>query len=92
MLDMGYSVDEFARVLQPAMRDWPVGGQVPRWQVSGAQGILLANIAIAPQADRVIGALRLPVLHVTIAFTDAGDARRDEFMRRFERGFHRGGG
>jgi hypothetical protein len=40
----------------------------------------------------VIGALRLPVLAVTIDLGGARETLMREFMRRFERGFHRGGG
>jgi hypothetical protein len=39
-----------------------------------------------------MGALRLPVLAVTIDPGGAGENVMREFMRRFERGFHRGGG
>jgi hypothetical protein len=39
-----------------------------------------------------MGSLRLPVLAVTIELATATADLAKEFMRRFERGFHRGGG
>lgn len=89
---MGYSVDEFDRVLPLAMRDWSVEGRIPRWRVGDAEGRDLATVRIEPRPERVMGALRLPVLSVRIAFEDIDEALVDEFIQRFERGFHRGGG
>jgi hypothetical protein len=91
-LEMGYSMDEFIRVLPLAMRDWPVTGGPDAWQVRDTAGELLARVHIKPGSERAMGALRLPVLAVTIDLGDAGDTLACEFMRRFERGFHRGGG
>jgi len=88
--EMGYSRDEFARVLPAAMRDWRVTGGPDVWRVTATDGKAVATIRIKSLPERVIGALRVPVLAVTIepqAATLAG-----EFKRRFDRGFHRGGG
>lgn len=38
------------------------------------------------------GLLTLPRARVTIRFDGLGDTRREEFLARFERAFHRGGG
>lgn len=92
MLEMGYSMDEFARVLPLAMRDWPVSGAAPRWSVSDTHGNRLVTLSIEPRATRVAGALRLPVLRVQITFDMPASADVVELLRRFERGFHRGGG
>ena len=91
-LEMGYSVAEFERVLPLAMRDWPVSGELPRWQISDTNGSMLAVIELNPQPERMIGMLRIPVLMVTIRFDSLSAQVRNEFMQRFERGFHRGGG
>lgn len=93
--EMGYSMVEFARALPAAMRDWPVkGGPVKggdgRWVVRDGEGSEIATIEAMPLPDRVAAALRLPVLRVTIDLHGAATA--PEFMRRFERGLHRGGG
>ena len=91
-LEMGYSIDEFAGVLAPAMRDWAVAGGPHTWSVCSGDGQPLATIDVAPGADRRVGALRLPVLHVRIRFETTSAVHAAELLRRFERGFHRGGG
>lgn len=90
--EMGYTPKEFAAVLPAAMRDWTVSGQPNDWHVSTAGGLPVAMITIEVLADRTMGALRLPVLMVTIQHAGVAGELRAEFMRRFERGFHRGGG
>ena len=89
---MGFTVEEFVRLLPTAMRDWPVEGGPDAWGVVGSGGETIAHICIQPGPERVIGALRLPVLVVTIHLAGTSPAVAEEFMRRFERGFHRGGG
>jgi hypothetical protein len=89
---MGYSAAEFAAVLPAAMRDWQVSGESPRWVVHDAGGRRVALLTIKSLPERVIGALRLPVLHVSIDLRAADAEVCREFQRRFERGFHRGGG
>ena len=88
---MGYSVEEFERVLPAAMRDWAVSGGRDGWRIATAGGEAVAAISIRPLPMRRMGSLQLPVLAVTIE-PAAADALAAEFMRRFERGFHRGGG
>jgi len=90
--EMGYSAAEFARVLPAAMRDWSVSGGPCAWQVTDRCGAQVATIRIEPLPDRVVGALRLPVLAVALDLADSPSDVRDEFVRRFDRGFHRGGG
>jgi hypothetical protein len=90
--EMGYTAREFAQVLPRAMRDWVVSGGPDAWQVTGSGGVPLAGIRIEVQSDRRIGALALPVLLVTLDLGGTTDAQAAEFLRRFNRGFHRGGG
>lgn len=93
VLEMGYSVDEFVRVLPAAMRDWRVSGGPLQWRVQDAAAVLDILIDLKPLPERRMGALSLPVLAVTIApQPPTPKASMDEFRRRFERGFHRGGG
>ena len=89
---MGYTVEEFTALLPVAMRDWAVSGGPRRWQVAQHPGSPVAGIQIDPQPARQMGALRLPVLRVSIDLSAAPVALAAEFMRRFDRGFHRGGG
>ena len=90
--EMGYSVGEFSAVLPSAMRDWRVSGGPYRWRVIAVDGSLVSEILIEPRPDRAIGALRLPVLAVTIDLGNTHPERVAEFLHRFDRGFHRGGG
>ena len=90
--EMGYSLTEFAQVLPSAMRDWTVSGGPDIWRVSDRAGESIAVITTLPQAARALGALRIPVLRVEIELLAASPTVAGEFSRRFERGFHRGGG
>jgi len=90
--EMGYSTDEFSRVLPAAMRDWSVSGGPDSWQVFTVGGEDIATIRIQPMPERAMGSLRLPVLAVSIDLSAASPDRVSEFVHRFERGFHRGGG
>jgi len=90
--EMGYSTDEFRRVLPAAMRDWSVSGGPGLWQISTVDGDGIATVRIRPMPERAMGSLRLPVLAVTIDLADASPDQAREFVHRFERGFHRGGG
>ena len=90
--EMGYTAREFAQVLPRAMRDWVVSGGPDAWRVANSGGMPLAGIRIEAQADRRIGALALPVLLVTLDLNGTTDEQAAEFLRRFDRGFHRGGG
>jgi hypothetical protein len=90
--EMGCSAAEFARTLPSAMRDWRVGGGPLAWQVCAADGMQVAKIAITPAPARAMGSLSLPVLKVRLDLSDTPGPLAAEFLRRFERGFHRGGG
>jgi hypothetical protein len=90
--EMGYSLAEFARVLPLAMRDWTMSGGPLRWQVLNGDAVKLADIVVEVLPERRIAALSLPVLAVSIEIGDIGPTVADEFVRRFDRGFHRGGG
>jgi hypothetical protein len=89
--EMGYSLGEFARVLPSAMRDWLVSGEPGQWQVC-IDGQPAISVLLVPQPPRRIGMLSIPVSSVTIRFERDDPAVVTEFMTRFDRGFHRGGG
>ena len=90
--EMGYSVDEFTRVLPLAMRDFVINELSDGWRVSDAELKLIATIRIAPLPERRMGSLSLPVLRVTLDLGASGGVQAAAFLRRFDRGFHRGGG
>jgi hypothetical protein len=90
--EMGYTAREFAQVLPRAMRDWVVSGGPEAWQVADSDGVPLVGIRVQALPDRRVGALVLPVLLVTLDLGRTTGDRVAEFLRRFDRGFHRGGG
>jgi hypothetical protein len=89
---MGYSLAEFARNLPLAMRDWPVSGGAAEWRVDDPASHSQILIRVSAGPERRVGALSLPVLQVSIDPGGTPARVMTEFMRRFERGFHRGGG
>ena len=90
---MGYTVEEFSNVLPRAMRDWSVVEQRTRvWSVTTQKNKQVAQITVVPKPERRIASLTLAVLLVDIAFHTRDSDRRSEFMRRFDRGFQKGGG
>ncbi len=91
--DMGYTVDEFSSVLPRAMRDWLVIAERPQaWRVSTTDTLAVASVRISRLPDRRIASLSLPVLSVDIEFYTGETDQRAEFLRRFDRGFQKGGG
>ena len=89
---MGYTATEFAQVLPRAMRDWAVSGGPDTWRVVDDHRAPLVVIHTRALPERRVGALALPVLEVTLDLGATPEAVAAEFLRRFDRGFHRGGG
>jgi hypothetical protein len=65
---------------------------VPEWWIEEPVSRSRISVAVSVASERRIGALSLPVLQVRIDPGGTPAAVMAEFMRRFERGFHRGGG
>jgi len=90
---MGFSREEFIRVLPRALAGYRVESSgADRWRISDPERLLQASLQITPAPPRRLGALSLPVLAVRLEFPEGTEPRRQEFLRRFERGFQRGGG
>ena len=88
--EMGLSHGEFFRSLPAAMGDRRFSVSAPT--VTMAEGARRLEITLAPERERRIGLLRLPVTCVTFDFTGYSEAEVEAFMRRFERHYQRGGG
>ncbi len=89
--EMALTPEEFFRGLGPAMQGlaYRVEGQVVEAGTS-AQGI---SISIRPLPPRVLGGLlSVPRARVTISFRGYDAQAEAEFLNRFDRAFHRGGG
>jgi hypothetical protein len=90
---MGFSRDEFIRVLPLALAAYRMESpRVDNWRISDANGELQVQLKIQPKPTRQLGALNLPVLAVRLEFASGTEQQRQELLRRFERGFQKGGG
>ncbi len=91
--DMGFTRAEFVRVLPMALAGFVIEAQgMDCWRISDPDRELQVALRIEPGPERRIGALKLPVLAVELEFLSSADALQQVFLRRFERGFHKGGG
>lgn len=87
---MGLSRAEFLRIFARAHQD-------RAYQVDG-NAIILAQdgrrvrISLAAQAERVIASVRLPTILVEFHFAGYTRGEVEQFMKRFDLYFHRGGG
>ncbi|MEZ5583916.1 MAG: hypothetical protein R3F37_15315 [Candidatus Competibacteraceae bacterium] len=88
--EMGLTHAEFFRTLTRALAGWRFEIQGSTVQIFEQERRL--TIALAPEQERRIALLRLPVTRVTFTFHDYSDAQRNAFLRHFERYFQRGGG
>ncbi|MDJ0832146.1 MAG: hypothetical protein QNJ69_01400 [Gammaproteobacteria bacterium] len=95
-LDMGYTLDEFAKVLQgnfsaadsPYRVEQVAAGQ---WRVA-SQSDLAVTISVKQKPERQLGLLNLPVLAVSFAVTAGNDDEEQAFYDKFFKYFHKGGG
>jgi len=106
--DMAVGVREFLRTLPAAAAasfraigaagTAAVEGAGPAGEQGAAIGVALVcgdrrvEIALAPLADRRLGALVLPLTRVRIAFPGFSDAEAQRFLESFDAHYRRGGG
>jgi hypothetical protein len=88
--EMGLSHAEFFRTLARALAGWRFKIQSNTVVVFEQERCL--KITLAPEQERRIAMLRLPVTQVTFTFHGYSDAQSNTFLRHFERYFQRGGG
>lgn len=87
---MGLSHREFMRSLPAAV----VGME---YRVQGLRVLLVdrerrVQIDLGPEQQRRLGALLLPQTRVRLSFYGFSVQKRDQFCKRFDRAFQRGGG
>jgi hypothetical protein len=89
-LEMTISREEFLRLLPVAL------GQAfvpePEGRFSGGAGARRWTLHLRPLAPRRLGSVVLPCHQVEFCFEGYSESEVTEFMARFHRGFHRGGG
>lgn len=88
--EMGYTHADFFRTLPAAIENKP-------HVIDGKQIIVMEDdrsltITLAPETQRKIASLQLPVTQVTFYFSGYSQSDVDDFMQRFELYFRRGGG
>lgn len=89
--EMGISHADLHRLLGAALGGLSYRAQGDRIVAWAPEG-LRVEIRVAPERERRLGGLRLPVTDVELRFTGAARAAVDAFMARFDRAFHKGGG
>ena len=90
--DMGYSVDEFYRILPSAVGDYEYTVEGDRILVGFPDEDRELVLRIKGLPDRKIGMIRIPRIELEFTFHDFSAEERKEFMVVFDRSFQRGGG
>ncbi|MEE9445522.1 MAG: hypothetical protein V3V19_07645 [Cocleimonas sp.] len=98
--EMGYTIDEFDKTLhgqfitkQSAYTCSAINAK--QWEVNFNDKTLQSAkiiIEIAPLPPRIIAMLRLPVLNVSFDFMGLDNEQQSQFLNRFFKYFHKGGG
>ena len=90
--DMGYSEQEFFRILPSALAGYEhsiAGNQVNISHVEKKQWL---RLTINRLPDRQLGMIRISRIEVEFAFHNFSVEERKRFLTRFDRSYQRGGG
>jgi hypothetical protein len=89
-LEMGLTHAEFFRTLPAALggRSYSIADSV----ITLEENDRLVMIKLAPESERRIALLRMPVTWVRLEFLNYRQTEVDAFMAHFQRHFQRGGG
>ena len=90
--DMGYSVEEFFRVLPAAVRDYELSVSENVAVITLNHDDCILKLSITPLPDRLLGNMRLPHIDVRFEFLNFTMQQREDFMKAFDRSYQRGGG
>ena len=88
--EMGTTHREFIRSLQAAVRPATYTVNGPDIEIHGAPGKV--RIHLAPERERRIALLRLPIVDEEITVEDFPPDSIEAFFTQFDRAFQRGGG
>jgi len=89
--EMGFSHAELLRCLPPAVAPFAVERRAERVYCLRA-GARLVELTLQPETRRRLGAIALPVTRARLEFFGFDAAAFDDFMRRYKRYMHKGGG
>ena len=90
--DMGYSENEFYRILPAAIGNYQHTVDGNQITVSHTESTRQLLLTVTPLPDRVLGAFRIERIDVQFQFLNMDAKTRSEFMQRFDRRYQRGGG
>ena len=90
--DMGYSVEEFFRVLRAAVRDYELSVSDHVAVITVGHDNHVLRLSVTPLPDRILGNMRLPHIDVCFEFINFTKQQREDFMKAFDRSYQRGGG
>lgn len=88
--EMGISHREFLRLLPQAVAPYPYSINGATIEIGDTGGSV--TLRLAPEGQRHLGLLRLPVTEVEFEFRAVDEAAITAFMQRFELAYRRGGG
>ncbi len=89
--EMGFSHQELLKVLPTAVEPYAIN-RISSDRYSMTRGKQVANLYLGPEKIRKIASLQLPVTQITIEFAHFSEVQRTEFLERFKKYLHRGGG
>lgn len=89
--EMGFTHDELLKGLPNAVVPYTVS-QVSANEYAIASGLQVATLTISPERVRKIAAISLPVIDVLIRFDNFSEQQYRDFVDRFKKYLHRGGG
>ena len=89
-LELGCSHREFHRSLPPALSGWSYTRTGE--SVHATRGDARVRIVLAPERERRIALLALPVTEIALHFAGLDAVGVERFMADFRRAFQRGGG
>ena len=90
--DMGYSAEEFFRILPAAVRNYELTVSGHAAMITANQNDHVLQLTVTPLPDRVLGNMRLPHIDVRFEFLNFTTQQCEDFMKAFDRSYQRGGG
>ena len=90
--DMGYSLQEFLRILPTAVGEYNHDVRGNLVMITDTDSNLELELEVTELPDRQIGMIRIPRVEIGFRFQNFSKQQRQQFMINFDRSFQRGGG
>ena len=88
--EMTITHDDFFRLLPKALSGYSFEVSEQSIQVTMETGII--NILLMQETTRKIGALELPITHITFNFENTSHEETQKFIEKFDLAYQKGGG